>query len=95
MQIKLPDGFEMEALDFFAKCGIKPTQYQMENFALACLASGFDSIKDAHDMMSHIVSNPNLQPKFSDLPPGGECPNCGFGIVIGQDLVKRCNCRVW
>lgn len=95
MQIKVPNGFEVEALEFFAKCGIKPTQYQMSNFALACLSLGFDSIKESHDMMAHINSNPNLQPRVTDLPPGGKCPHCWFGIVIGQDLVKRCNCRVW
>lgn len=95
MQIQVPDGFEMEALQFFAKCGIKPTQYQMANFALACLGLGFDSIKESHDMMAHINLNPSPEPQLSDLPPGGKCPGCSFKIVIGQDLVKRCNCRTW
>jgi hypothetical protein len=85
----------MDILKFFAKCGVKPTPFQVKNFATACLASGFDNIKDAHDMMSHIVSNPNPEPKFADVPPGGRCPECKHKIVIGQDLKKRCNCRIW
>lgn len=95
MQIEAPEHFEIMALDFFARCGVKPTQHQMANFALACLCLGFDSIKESHDMIAHISSNPDLKSKVTDLPRGGKCPDCGFGIVIGQDLIKRCNCRAW
>lgn len=95
MQIRIPDDFDADIRAFFAKCHVEPTDFQFSNFVTACLALGFDSIKESHDMMAHIVNNPDKISEPVKLPLGGVCPNCKKKIVIRQDLKRVCNCRVW
>ena len=94
MQIELPDDFKDDANQFFVKCGINPTEYQIHNFVLACLALGFDAIIESHDMVWDIIKHPQTVGKPS-IPPGGICPECQKKIIIGQDLKRKCNCKVW